>query len=205
MTQVPVEMVRHAAVDLRRAVVVDSRLVRALGVVVESVVDVVADVQVEPAVPVVVDERRGDPEPRRAGQPAPGGRVGEPPVTLVAVQPRRAEVRQVEVGQAVVVDVPHGHAQTVAVGVDVACAGDVGEAQHRAAVGAGGQIVAEEASAGRRAAGRRRYERVGRGRVRAEHPALHQVRVEVAVGVVVEQRHPGGGGSPDSRSGRTRR
>ena len=107
------------------------------------------------------------------------------PFAVVAEQlVRRVELGQVQIGPAVVVDVAHRDAHAVAAGVDAALRGDVGEVQPPGAIGLDAQIVPVEPIRQRRAAARG-------GRRRAERLTLHQIHVQVAVLVVVEERDAG--------------
>ena len=149
---------------------------------------VVADEEIEPTVAVVVEERRGGAEPaivdaRRRGHVAEGA------VAVVPEQLIRPQVGEVEVDPAVVVEVAGGDADAVPGGLDAGALGDVDEAERARAVGARLEVVAVEAvGEGRR---RRRREDPFLGRRVVDRVALAEVDVEVAVVVVVEQRHRG--------------
>ena len=186
LPRVAVQVIRRAAVGLRRAIVAGVGQGAALDAVLQRVVDVVADVEVEPAVAVVVDEGGRDAEAGGRAQTALGRRLPERAVAAVQVERVRAEVGQEEIRPAVVVHVPGGHAEPVAVRLDPARRGHVGEPEAARAVRADRQVVAVE-PAPERPRPRRRDERVAGGQLRVQHPALDQIGVEVAVVVVVEQ------------------
>ncbi len=146
---------------------------------------VVADEEVEPAVAVVVEERRGGAEPA-VFRPRRRGDVAERPVAVVVQQMVRPQVSQVDIHPPVVVVVAGGDADAVAGGADAGPLGDVDEADRAGAVGPDLEIVAIEAVGERRGVGRRKDEPVT-GRA-VERIPLAEVDVEVAVVVVVEQR-----------------
>ena len=134
--------------------------------VVEGGVDVGGDEEVLIAVAVGVEEDRP------GGPAGKTGRVGDPlegAVAAVAVEDVGAEVADEEVGTAVAVGVPDGDPGRPAVVADARRFGDVLE-------GAVAAVAVEVVAA---ALG-------DRGAV--ETPAVDQVEVEVAVGVVVEER-----------------
>ena len=184
---VAVEQVGLRPARLRRAVVGCAGPVVALRVARQRVAEVVADEQIEPAVPVVVEERRRNP-PSGIACAAPFGDVGEGAVTPVAEHAVASEAGQVQVGPAVVVHVAGRHAHAVAAHGDARLGGHVGEPEPAPAVDRDLQIVAVEPVAGRLIRGRREQ------RVAVpEQLALHEVDVEVAVVVVVEQAGAGSG------------
>ena len=164
----------------RSAVVAHGRAGPAVLVEREREADVVADEEVQPAVAVHVEEggRRAEAAVARAGR---GRHVRERAVAGVAQQLVLAEVRHVEVDVAVVVDVPGRDAHAVAGRDDPGRVGHVREAQ-RALLA---QEVAEEPVAGRVV--RRRRTQGGRRVAVAQHVALHEVGVQVAVTVRVEE------------------
>ena len=126
---VAIEAVGQPPVGFRRAVVARPRRVGADGAIVEVVVDVVADVQIQPTVPVVVDERRGDAERvSRTSMPARVRHVGERPVAVVPKEPFRFEARHEQIDPAVVVEVSRRHPEAVSVGLQAALFGHVDEA-----------------------------------------------------------------------------
>ena len=112
--------------------------------------------------------------------------VGKRAVAVVPEQLIRSEVRQVEVDAAVVVEVPCRDAHPIPARVDAAPLGHVGEPQRARAVRVDLQIVAVEPTVERQRSFRREH-RLAEGLARAQHLPLHEVDVEVAVVVVVEQ------------------
>jgi hypothetical protein len=142
--------------------------------------DVVAHVEVQPAVAVVVEERGAD-CPVRVGGAALLGHVGEGAVAVVVPQLRPAQAGQVDVGEAVVVEVAHRDSHAIAGGPDAALLGDVGEPELALAVRSDAEVVVEEPRA---------LQRV-RLRVRPQRSALHQEDVHPAVVVVVDQGRAG--------------
>ena len=107
----------------------------------DAVVHVVADVQIEPAIAVVVDERRQTRSNPGSSVPLCLRHVGERSVAVVAEHLVRSEVGEVEVDAAVVVDVARRHAHAVPARVDPARIGHVGEPQRARPVGADLQVV----------------------------------------------------------------
>ena len=180
--------VRHRHVALRPAVVLLAGAVEALDQVVETRVDVVADVQVQPAVAVVVDEGGRD-APAPIIRACSRGHVRERAVAVVAQQVIGAQPGPVDVDPAVVVDVAGSHSHAVAADVETASGRHVGEAQRPRAVRVHAQVVPVQAVA---RPGRGPCRRAEQGVLQrlsgAEHLALHQVDVEVSVVVEVEQR-----------------
>src|SRR5439155_18134030 len=91
--------------------------------------DVAGDNQVEPAVAVVVEERRRH-APAAARDLCSGGDVLKVAGTVVPVQRIAVVAGDVQIGEPVVVVVAHGRAHAVAAGADAVDAGgarDVGE------------------------------------------------------------------------------
>jgi hypothetical protein len=131
---------------------------------------VAGDVQIEPAVAVVIAERApGRPAvERHAGA---FGRVDESAVAGIAIKPVRAEVRHVQIGSAAVVEVPD--ADTLA----PALVGDAGS----------GSDIAERETAG--VAEQRRARNATRFRL--QRRTVDEVHVEHAVVIEIEQRHAG--------------
>ena len=173
---------RH--VDLRRAVVAAAGEAGARLVGRDVPLHVVADVQIEPAVTVVVEKRRRD-APAGIVGPAGARDVGERPVAVVVEQLVRAEVGEVEIDAAVVVDVAAA-APIDSRGLDAALRRDVGEAERSAAVGPDLKIVAIETALWRRRT--RDLQRCGTACPTAEQPSLWNEDVEIAVVVEIEQR-----------------
>ena len=104
-------------VRLGRVVVAERALV---------VLQVVGHVQVEVAIPVVVEPGRGD-APQRLLEPRRSRDVGEGAVAVVAVEDVGAVVQDVEIEIAVAVVVGRGGAHAVAPVADAGLLGDVGE------------------------------------------------------------------------------
>ena len=181
---VAIQPVRNRREGCRSAVVPFPAACEALGLpCVDAVVEVVADIQVKPAIAVDVDERRRHAPPgvSRARRP---GDIGEGPVAVVAKQLVWPEAGAIQVDPAVIVDVTRCDAHTIRARarVQAALRGDVREAQ-----GAGSVRVHLEIVPIQTIRRRRSLERAG-GAVRAEQPALHEIDVEVAIVVEVEHR-----------------
>ena len=189
LPRVAVQVVRGPPVGFGRTVVARVGQGAALDAALQRVVHVVADVEIEPAVAVVVDEGGRYAESSGRADAPLGRRLGERAVAAIDVQLVRAVVGQEQVGPAVVVHVARRHAQAIAVRLDAAVRGDVGEAQPPRAV-RNAQVVAEQ-PARERSRNRRRKQRVLRLQLRVEHPSLHQVDVEIAVVVEVEEADAG--------------
>ena len=189
VAQIAKQAVFLAGAAQRSAVIAHTGGQATLALVVEVVLQVVAHVQVQPAVGIDVHERRAE-APSRVVDAGCGGHVREAPVALVAPQLVVAVVHDVQVQVAIVVDVAGSHAHAVAGGRQPGGVGHVGEAQGLARPFAGRAVVAVQAI-GQRQRVRRRNERVVHRLALAEHVALDQVGVEVAVAVVVEQRTAG--------------
>ena len=96
------------------------------------------------------------------------------------------EAGAVDVHEAVIVHVGGRHTHAVRLDVDTRLLGDIREMQRALAVRANAQVVSIEAILERTL---RRRQRILDRLSLAEHLALHQVQVEVAVVVVVEQAH----------------
>ena len=161
---------------------------------VEVVVEVVADVQIEPAVAVEVGERRRHAPPGVSGARLAGD-VGEGPVAVVAEQLVRSEGGAVEVDPTVVVEVARRDAHAVRAPVEPAALGDVREAQGPAAVAMHLEVVPVQAVPRRTGPGRDgvRVERTAW----AGRTALYDVDIEIAVVVEVEHRRAGPHGLDD--------
>ena len=191
MSEIPVEPVGLSAVRPRRAVVADARDVGTSRVVLQRVIDIVANVQIEPAVAVEIEKRRRH---RYSGLLLNAARlrdVGEGAVAIVVEQLVRAEVGQQQIDAAVVVDVAGRDAEAVLTRIDAALVGHVREVERPRAVRTHLQVVAKQTSAKRQRSRRRRHQRVGQRFARPEHLALHDEHVEIAVVVEVEERDAG--------------
>ncbi len=131
---------------------------------------VTRDVEVEPAVAVVVEERRAEaPEVDQGAANRRG--VAERAVAVVEVQDVGAEVRQVEVGLAVIVDVAHGHAVAEAAEAHARPFGHVLESEVA-------EVAIEPVA----------HRRVGRGQ--RQGAGAGEIQVLPAVAVVVEHGDP---------------
>ena len=158
--------------DLRAAVVGTTAVVRALRV--GPVVDVVGHVQIQPAVSIQV-EHRDRCGPRRVVDSRRGGDVPERAIALVQEQAIGAEVAEIHVGVAVVVDIADGHAHAVTGVGQSAGDRDILEAT---IVGLAVQPIG--------------HRRVGHRLASIVHcAAVDQVQVEVSVAIEIEQRSPG--------------
>ena len=171
---VPVEQVGRTLIDIGPAIGLDA-VPDASPVGFEVEFDVHAHVQVQPPVPVVVQERRAGRERGVPGQRRyrPAGHVPEGPVPLVAIEDVLPVVRDEQVVVAVVVVVRDGQAHPVTVRIAHA-----GLASH---VREGSVTVVAIKDAGQGPVGHEA--RDGR--------AVEQVDVEVAVPVVVDETTAG--------------
>ena len=182
---VPVQAIAPRPVHGRRAVIASPCQPGALLVRFDVPLHVVPDVQVQPSITIVVDER---------GRHAPSGEiraalhrhVGEGSVTVVAEQLVLPNVRQIQVDAPVVVEISRGHAHPVRMRVYAARFGDVREMQHARPVGQHAQIVPVKAPLERQRG--RLDRRLAQRLPFAQHLPLDDVHVEVAVVVVVQQR-----------------
>ncbi len=130
-------------------------------------VDVVGDEQVEVAVAIDVDERAARAPERRTGA-AGVGDLGKPTASGIAIQRIRPDVGDVEIGEAVIVEVPRAGAHAVVAVADVRAVRHILE----------GSVAAVSIQAVTGALGHRRI------RVRA---AVNEKHVEPAVVVEVEE------------------
>src|SRR5258706_6291950 len=99
-----------------------------------------ADIEIEPAVAVVVEKRRGD-APSAVVDTAGLRHVAERAVAVVAPQLVPAEVGQIEIDAAVVVDIAGGDAHPISIRLDSTCLSDVREIQRARSVSADLQIA----------------------------------------------------------------
>jgi len=111
-------------VRLRRAIVTSANR-PALSVVVEAVVDIVADLQVETHIAVVVDKRGGDSQLLPGLDTGRARHVTERAVSVVAKELIGSEIRHKKVDPSIVVHITGCHAQAVSVGRKTALLGDV--------------------------------------------------------------------------------
>ena len=187
---VAIQAVGRRRVALRRTVVPLAGQRQATLLVLGIVVDVVADVQVQPAVPIDIRERRRHP-PARVVHAGPPRDVAERPVPVAAKQLIGAQPRAVQIDPPVVVEVSGRHSHAVGAHVEAATLGDVGEPQGPRAVRVNLQIVAVETIGERQRHVRGgRHQRIVQRLAFSQHLALNEVGVEVAVVVHVEQRGP---------------
>ena len=115
------------------------------------------------------------------------GDIGKRAVAVVAEHHAAAQSGAVDVDKTVVVEIACRHAHAVRLDIDPALLGDVGEVQRPRAVGVHDQVVPEQAILERRV----RLEHRLAERLAAQHLSLHEVDVEVAVVIVIEQRDAG--------------
>ena len=186
---IAIQPVRNGRVALRHAIVPFAGAGEARALFPDGVVDVVGDIQVEPPVPVDVDERRRHAPPGIA-RACLVGDVGKGPVTVVAEQLVRPEPGTIHVDPAVVIDVTRRHPDAVGAHPETAPLGHVRETQGAGPVGVHLEVVPVQTIRQRPGVGREQgvVERLAG----AEHLALDDVDVEVAIVVHVEQRHTGG-------------
>ena len=141
---VAVEPVGHGQVPLRPAVVPYSGRRRAVRITAGTVVDVVADVEVEPAVAVEVEKRSRE-SPAGAARADAVRDVGESTVAVVAEQPVGAEPGEIQIDPTVVVEVARRGAHAVTRDVQAAPEADVGEPERAGAVRVHDEIVPVQA------------------------------------------------------------
>ena len=171
-----VQVARLRAIAVRRAVVAPARDAEALDVAGEAVDQVVADEQVEPAVAVVVEERRRDAPAARVADAGGFRHVGERAVAVVAEKHGARESRAIQVHEAVVVEVARRDAHAIRPQANPALGSDIREPDRVRAVGVRDGIVSEQSVASP----------LGRP-VGSQQVPLRDVDVEVAVVVVVEE------------------
>ncbi len=139
--------------------------------------EIPADIEIEPAVVVVVHER-GARRPSRHRGPRRRRHIGERPAAVVAEEGVAAEAGDVQVDVAVVVVVRHGRAEVVARAGQSRPLGHVLELP-------AAEVAIETIPEARLALVRR----PGRGRVRADRRAVGEEQIEPPVAVGVEDRH----------------
>ena len=152
------------------------------GRVLQRVIQIVAHEQVDETVTIEIKKRRRHAPRRGIVGAARCGNVGEGAVPVVVEHLVAAKSGEVQIDPAVVVDVADGDAHPVAARMNAARCGDVGEMERPRAIRLDFEIVAIQPVAER--SGRRRNQ----GRAVAEHFALHEIDIEIAVVVVIEQR-----------------
>ena len=168
------------------AVVPLARHAEASVVLLDAVLQVIAHEQIEPAIAVVVDERRGHRECRRI-RAAALRHVAEAPVAVVSEHLVWSEVRQVHIDAAIIVEVARRHPHAVA----------AASIPLRSVTSLKPQAFGSRPpeSSGRFAAGGL-WLPSGPGvkqgsRGAFEHPPLNEVEIEVTVVVIVEGATPG--------------
>ena len=155
----------------------------------EAEVDVVAHVEVQPAVPVIVQESRADTPTRviRAGCP---GHIVKGSIPVVSKQLVGPEIGQVEVGPTIIVEVSRCHAHPVPWCPDPTSLRHVGKVQPATAGFVRPQVVSVEPVDQRFGLGRGE-DRIGKSFPRSEHAALNQIEVEIPVVVIIEHGSTG--------------
>ena len=113
------------------------------------------------------------------------GDVRKGPVAVVVKQLVRPERGPVQVDPAVVIEVSHGHAHAVAVGRQSTLRRDIGEMHGARPIRVHHEVVPIEPIR------QRAFRRSEQRRPGPEQSALHEIDVEVAVVVVIEQRDAG--------------
>ncbi len=181
VAQISKQASRHGLVHLGRAVVGFARRRGTATIALDCEIDIVADEKIE--IPVAIEiHPRGASRPVRIIDAGFARDIGEGTVAIIVIEHVAAEVGHVEIEEAVVIIVAGSHAHAIA---DVSHSGffsDVDESQ----LTRFGQQIFEQPVA-RFPAGRGREERFAA----VEGRALHQIDVQVAVVIVVEQRHAG--------------
>ena len=149
--------------------------------------DIIADVQVQPSIAVVVEERRGD-APSRDVSAALFRYVGERSIAVITKQLVAPEIRDVQVDAAIVVEIGCGDTHAVPAGIDSALFGDVGEIERARSVRVHHQVISEQAPFEGHRGG---WDgRLAQCLSLAEHLSLHEEDIEVAIIVVVQERNP---------------
>ena len=175
-------------IAVRRTVVAPPRHAQAVHVGGGVVVQTGSHEQIEPAVPVVIDERRRHPPAPAVLRSGLSGDVGECPVAVVAKHHTAGKAGAIDVREAIVVKVANGGAHAVGPEIDAAFIGDVGEMKRARAIFVEDEIVAKQAIFQRTL---RREQSIGDRPVGAKHLSLGHVYVEIAVVVVIDQRDAG--------------
>ena len=143
ITIVVIQPVPLRPIDARRAVVPPAVHVRAFLIGLDVVLRVVAHVQIEPSIAVVVHER-GRHSPAGIIRPALLRDVGKRSVAVVAEQLVPSEIGEVEIDAAVVVEVAGRHPHAIPTGVDPALLGHIREMQRARPVGVDLQVISEK-------------------------------------------------------------
>ena len=127
-------------------------------------------------------------QPPLFARPTLRGDVGEGAVAVVVQEDALGETRAIDVHEAVVVHVGGGHTHPVRLDLDACLICDLSETQRSRTIGSDREVVAVQAILQRSL----RWEpRILDRFSLAQHLALHQVQVEIAVVVVVEQPDTG--------------
>ena len=188
VAQVPIQPVDLRRIHLGRAVVSLAGQTGALAVGLDLVLDVVAHVQVEPPIAVVVDKRRRD-SPSAIVGPAFLGHVGERAIAVVPEQLIRSEIRQVDIDAPIIGYVAGRDPHAVSGRVDSAFVRHIGESERPLVVDS--QVVPVETPLQGERSAVWQHRLVLDGAV-AKRTSLYQIHIEVAVVVVVEQASPAG-------------
>ena len=171
----------------RRAVIAAAGQAGALLIRLHVPDDIIADVQVQPTIAVVVNERRRD-APSRDVSATLLRYVGKRPIAVIAKELVPSEIRHVQIDTAIVVEIRCGDTHAVPVRVDAALPGDVCEVQRTRPVRFHDEVIPEQPPPERQ---RNRWDGcIAQRPSFAEHPSLHEEDIEVAVVVVVEQGNP---------------
>lgn len=148
----------------------------------ESEIQVVANEKVEPPVAVVIEKRSTDAPTRDVGAGF-GSDISKCTVSVVAPHLVVAEIRDIEIDPAVIIEVRGRDTHAISLGPDPAFFRNVNEFERASAIGIAYRIVAVK-SATQRQLGMK----YGLAHVhRSQHCALDKKDVEIAVVVVVEQ------------------
>ena len=177
------ELVRDRTVGRWGTIVSLSGWREALLVSLDGEVDILADVEVQVPIAVIVEKDRAR-APAGIADARGGGDITKRPISVVAQQHLSVKARQVEIDVPVRVVVSRRHAHAVVVEPRAARLRHVGEAE----CSPGDQLVAVEFVArGPATRGREEPHRVPFGR--REPAPLQEVDVEVAIAVEIEEGH----------------
>ena len=156
-----IQAIRLSAVNSRRTVIANAGNVRTYRSVRERVVDVVAHVQIQQSVAVIVEKCGRHGNARFLLKSAGVRHIGEGPVAVVVEQLVRSKVGEKQVHTPVVVVVAGGHAETVLTRIDSALLCHVGEVERSCAILVNPQVVPIQAAPQRQRAAIGGHERVG--------------------------------------------
>src|SRR6185295_2131959 len=157
--------------DTRRAIVSRSRGGITVRTIRNRKISVVDDHQIEPAVAVVIEERCAR-APAQIISATLFGDVNKLSIAFVQIHLIGTEIREVQVRQAIVVDVTNGCAHAVTGGCNAALFRDVSECECMFDI----EIVAEEFAS----------RRTNSLRIRIENVALNEKPIEVTVVIEIE-------------------